>query len=67
MKTAVDVGVSYPGYRQALRVFADQVAVARGAAHTDQERRIAALYGRAVDGYTDALTVWGVVNHMIPM
>jgi hypothetical protein len=65
LETAVEVGVRFAAYRQALEVFADQVAIARNTAHTDQERRIAAMYDGVVDGYTDALTVWGTVDHMI--
>jgi hypothetical protein len=65
LKTAVEVGVTFSAYRQALEVFADQVVLARGTADNEQERRIAAMYDRAVDGYTDALAMWGVINHMI--
>jgi hypothetical protein len=65
VKTAVNVGVRFPTYRQALKMFADQVVAARSTARNEQEQQIVAMYEVSVDAYKDALTVWGTVNHMI--
>jgi hypothetical protein len=65
MIRAIGLGVTLAGFRELLEMFDHEVAVAQDTAINGQEKRVAAMYGDALADYTDALTLWNLLNHLI--